>query len=149
MSFNFALAAFVSIHPHFGQSTRKGGRNMQKEKPVTSVFNVGYVDTVIRYVIGVLLLTPVLLQDNILWHLTDFSALLSIYPIVTALIRCDPIYELFGLSTNSHSGLNTGTINQFLETSRIYLFSLPGLGKVHQHHNSENDGSDKLNTARF
>jgi len=121
---------------------------MQYVKNVTSVYNVGHLDAGIRLTLGILLLLPVLLQDNIILHLSDLSALLSIYPIVTALIKCDPIYELLGISTYSHSGEKQKHVKHFMETSRSYLSSLGGTRKVNHSNPAKNDGGDdKLKTA--
>ena len=120
---------------------------MQHVRRFTGVYNVGYFDAGLRILFGVLCLTPFLLQDNIAWHLSDFAALLSIYPVITALDRCDPIYEYLGISTNKSDNRSNKNIQRFLDTSRNYLFSLTGVKKVHHTTTAKNDGKDHFKSV--
>jgi len=116
-------------------------------KQTVPVYNLGIVDASIRLAIGILLLLPILLKEDSIYHLTDFSALLSIYPILTALIRCDPIYEQFHISTNTNLTIDPAIISQFLETSRIYFRSFPSVVSISQNTTAKNDDGDSHKSA--
>jgi hypothetical protein len=57
--------------------------------------NVGNADKWIRIVLGVVVLSLLVLDGNVLW-----VGLLGFIPLITGLINFCPLYLLFGVNTN-------------------------------------------------
>lgn len=60
--------------------------------------NIGKLDAVIRYIVGIVLLLMVVLTEGP-WR---WLGLIGIIPIVTAAINFCPIWRLFGINTQEH-----------------------------------------------
>ena len=119
---------------------------MRQVRKVTNIYNIGTIDAVLRMAIGVFLLLPLLTQDSAIWHIGDVAALLSIYPITTALNRCDPIYEILGIGTYNTESKHEKYIRQFIEISKSYLLGSRDETKA-KVKSSNSDVSDKLRAA--
>jgi hypothetical protein len=67
--------------------------------------NIGKVDAVIRYIIGIVLLLMVVLTEGP-WR---WLGLIGIIPIVTAAVSFCPLWRLFGINTKETGGHDTHT----------------------------------------
>lgn len=57
--------------------------------------NIGYTDKIIRYIIGIILLSMLLfISGN-----AKYWGLLGLVPIITAAIGFCPLYTIFGINT--------------------------------------------------
>lgn len=100
--------------------------------------NLGIVDRVVRVAIGVLLLGGSALHLSVIdgvvgWH--AYAKLISIYPLLTAMLGWDPLYSLFSVRSCNLTGRNQcGTLPYELDAAmghdprpqRAYDHSLTG-----------------------
>ena len=61
--------------------------------------NVGKIDALIRYIVGIVLLLMVVLTEGP-WR---WLGLIGIIPIVTAAVSFCPVWRLFGINTQEHT----------------------------------------------
>jgi len=104
---------------------------MKHVKNIPNVYNVGYIDALLRAFLGVAMLLPLLLQapKNYV-EAAVVLALFSVYPIISALYRWDPLYQLFDIRSTKEAVTKEQVIEQFLEKSRQFFRSLSGTTKV-------------------
>ncbi|HHW58132.1 MAG TPA: DUF2892 domain-containing protein [Clostridia bacterium] len=57
--------------------------------------NIGYTDKIIRYIIGIILLSMLLFVSGN----AKYWGLLGLVPIITAAIGFCPLYTIFGINT--------------------------------------------------
>lgn len=101
---------------------------MKDIRNILNVHNVGYSDAAIRGMLGMAALYPVFMQLQT-WG-ASLAALLSIYPLLTAICRWDPFYELFNFATTKVRVARERQIERFLELSRQYFRSLAGTERL-------------------
>ena len=99
---------------------------MQHINKIPNVTNVGYIDSLVRLVIGIGALTPALLQLSSVGEFSSVLALVSIYPLLTAGLRWDPFYEIVNVRSTHETLISEQVIEDFLERSRLYLMSFTG-----------------------
>lgn len=68
-------------------------------RSISSNHNVGYLDALARLAIAGAGLYSVAMVSGQVSEWNSILALLSTYPLITALCRWDPIYEVSGIST--------------------------------------------------
>lgn len=97
---------------------------MPKINKIPNVSNVGYIDSLFRLGIGIAALSPVMLQQTYSPAINSILALISIYPILTSILRWDPFYELLDIRSTRETVKSEQSIEDFLERSRLYLRAL-------------------------
>lgn len=119
-----------------------------KHRNLPNVNNIGYIDASLRVALGVGALSPALMQvPHNGWNFVAISALLSIYPLLTAVYRWDPLYQLFDIRSTKESIPQENRIEEYLEVSRQYLSSLTGTSKLNSSDPAANDGGQQRLSA--
>jgi len=121
---------------------------MTHVKNIPSVYNVGYIDAFLRALLGLAMLSPALMQvpKNYL-EFAAILALFSIYPIISAIYRWDPLYQLFDIRSTKETIAKEQIIEQFLDKSRQFFGSLSGTTNVHIQGMAANDEIENRRSA--
>ena len=93
----------------------------RKQKTIPNPYNIGFIDRLLRFVVGGLMLGSVFyLSPTVVVGMFGFEimlmklfALLSIYPLLTAWLGWDPI--LNAMSINSATKLQEDTCNNIVD----------------------------------
>lgn len=120
---------------------------MQHINKIPNVTNVGYIDSLVRLAIGIGALTPALLQISSVGEFSSVLALVSIYPLLTAGLRWDPIYEIVNVRSTHETLISEQVIEDFLERSRLYLLSFTGVNQINNDSAATNDESSQRKSA--
>ena len=121
---------------------------MQYVRNIPNVNNIGYMDATLRMLVGIALIAPALMQvPHSTWGFVGVSALLSIYPFVTAICRWDPMYQLFDVRSTKETLRQEQIIEAYLEVSRQYVRSLAGTTNVGSGNSAANDESQSRQCA--
>lgn len=115
---------------------------MKHVKNIPTVYNIGYIDALLRALLGMAMLSPALLQ--VPKNFSEFEAaavlaLFSIYPLISAIIRWDPLYQLLDFRSTKEAVTQEQIIEQFLDKSRQFFRSLSGTTKVQSQGIAAND----------
>lgn len=108
--------------------------------------NLSWVDRSVRFVIGLaLLFVPMLMltmsSQEASWHIGAF--IVSFYPILTALIGWDPVYQLFKVRSCGDSKENSCGTFPFQVASAMHKNPKPKSDLEHSLETSEMDNSAK------
>ena len=96
----------------------------RKQVTIPNPYNIGSIDRSIRFIIGGVLMGSIFyLTPTAVWSvagtelmLMKFLPLISIYPLITAWLGWDPIYELF--NTTSETRFKSDVCNGLLQQAR-------------------------------
>jgi len=113
---------------------------MHKVRNIPNVNNVGYIDATIRLLVGVSALLPIFLQiPQNAWDYATILALLSIYPLSTAICRWDPVYELSNIRSTKDAVSAERDIEALLDVSKHFVSSMLGIRKLENANVAAND----------